>query len=125
MKIKSLSFPDMFYKNSTKTLEGAESTKNNLFLMLQCEKNEQLGDPDFGVNLHKTKFSKNTSLAKELATDGILDSQKFVNNVLFFRDDVSVKKTGAGKIDIEIKAIFSESVNQRELVVIEGVSIDE
>ena len=88
-------------------------------------RNEQLGDPDFGVNLHKTKFSKNTSLAKELATDGVLDSQKFVNNVLFMRDDVSVKKSGAGKIDIEIKAIFSESVNQRELVVIEGVSIDE
>lgn len=123
--MKSLGFPDMFYKNSTKVIEGIEGTKNNLNLMLLCEKGEQLGDPDFGVNLHKTKFSKNTSLAKELAIDSILDSQKFVRNVLFFRDDVKVDKTGPGNLDIVINAIFSESVNKKVLVVIEGVNINE
>lgn len=123
--MKSLSFPEMFYKNSTKVIEDSEAIKNNLALMLQCEKNEQLGDPDFGVNLYKAKFSKNVSLAKELATDGILDSQKFCNNVLFSRDDVTVKKSEAGKIDVSINAIFSKAVNKRELVIIQGVSVDE
>lgn len=123
--MKSLAFPNMFYKNSTRVLEGVEGTKNNLSLMLRCEKGEQLGDPDFGVNLHKAKFSRNSALAKELAIDGILDSQKFVSNTLFFRDDVTVERKEAGKIDIKINAVFSEAVNKKELVVVEGVSIDE
>lgn len=120
----ALGFPEMFFKNSTKVLDGAEGTKNNLSLMLKCEKGEQLGDPDFGVNLHKAKFQSNSSLGQELAIDGILDSQNFVGNVLFFRDDVQVKKVSAGKIDITINAIFSTSINQRELLVVQGVDLE-
>ena len=122
--MKSLSFPEMFFRNSTKVISGKEGTKNNLGLILRCEKGEQLGDPDFGTNLHKAKFSKNLTLAKELAVDGVLDSQKFLGNVIFSRDDVLIKKAEAGKVDIYVNAIFSESVNKRELVVIEGVSVD-
>lgn len=120
----ALSFPDMFYKNSTKVLEGIEGTKNDLYLMLSCEKREQLGDPDFGVNLHKAKFRTNTALAKELAVDGILEAQNFVGNVLFFRDNVKVTKPSPAKIDITIEAVFSQAVNVRQLLVIEGVEID-
>lgn len=120
----SLAFPEMFEKNSVKVLNGAEGTKNDLGLMLQCEKGEQLGDPDFGVNLHKSKFSVNPSLAKELAIDGILESQKFISNVLFFRDNVKVTKTGVAKLDIRIEAVFSEAVNDRQLVMIEGVELE-
>jgi hypothetical protein len=118
-----LSFPDMFYKNSVKVLEGTEGVKNDLSIMLQCEKGEQLGDPDFGVNLHKSKFSVNPLLAKELAVDGIIEAQKFIGNILFFRDGVKVKKSGTAKIDIEIEAVFSEAVNDKQLVVIEGVDL--
>lgn len=120
----ALSFPDMFYKNSVKVLEGTEGTKNDLSLMLSCEKGEQLGDPDFGVNLHKAKFQSNSSLGQELAVDGVLEAQNFVGNVLFFRDGVTVKKVSAGKVDITIRAIFSSSVNQRELLVIQGVDVE-
>lgn len=123
--MKSLAFPDMFNRNSTQVLSGSKGTKNNLSLILQCEKREQLGDPDFGTNLFKTKFSKNSTLAKELAIDGILDSKKFVNNVIFGRDNVKVEKVGAGEITVTVEAIFSEAVNKRELVVIEGVSLNE
>ena len=125
MKTRTLSFPDMFDRNSVRVLEGVEGIKSNLSLILQCEKREQLGDPDFGTSLHKTKFSKNTALAKELATDGILESQKFMNSVIFNRDDVSIVKTSPGTIDIKVSAIFSEAVNKRDLVVIEGVSLNE
>ena len=45
-------------------------------------------------------------------------------NVLFFRDDVQVKKVSAGKIDITINAIFSTSINQRELLVVQGVDLE-
>lgn len=120
----SLSFPEMFEKNSVKVLEGAEGTKKDLSLMLQCEKGEQLGDPDFGVNLHKSKFAVNLDLAKELAIDGVIEAQKFISNVLFFRDNVKVNKTGVAKIDITVEAVFSEAINDKQLVVIEGVELE-
>ena len=122
--MKSLAFPNMFYKNSTKVLEGEEGTRNDLNIILHCEKGEQLGDPDFGVNLHKAKFSTSPALAKELAVDGIIEAQKFINNVLFFRDGVKVEKTGISKIDISIEALFSQSVNTKQLVLIQGVDIN-
>lgn len=120
----SLDFPKIFSKNSTKILEGSESTKNDLYLMLSCEKGEQLGDPDFGVNLHKAKFKVNPTLAKELAIDGIVEAQKFINNILFYGDDVTIKKTGISKIDITIGVIFSQAVNVKELVILQGVETE-
>lgn len=120
----SLAFPNMFYKNSTQVLDGVEGTKNDLALILQCEKREQLGDPDFGVNLHKTKFSTNPSLAKELAVDGVIEAQNFVGNVLFSPDSVTISRTEVGKIDITIEAILSQAVNQRELLIIQGVNVE-
>lgn len=114
----------MFEKNSVRVLQGAEGTKNDLKIMLQCEKGEQLGDPDFGVDLHKSKFSVNPSLAKELAVDGVIEAQKFIGNVLFFRDNVKVEKTGVAKVDIKIEALFSEAINDKQLVIIEGVDLE-
>jgi hypothetical protein len=122
--MNSLSFPNLFYKNSTSTVEGVEATKQNLKLMLQIEKHEQLGDPDFGVKLNQVKFSTNPSLASELAVDGVIEAQKFVNNVLFYRDNVEVKKTEAAKVDITIEALFSSASNVKDLVIIQGVDID-
>lgn len=119
----NLSFPEMFEKNSVKVLQGAEGTKNDLKIMLQCEKGEQLGDPDFGVNLHKSKFSVNPVLAKELAIDGIIEAQKFIGNILFFRDNVKINKTGVAKVDIQVEAVFSEAINDKQLVIIEGVDL--
>lgn len=120
----ALAFPKMFYKNSVKTVTGTEAVKNDLSLILQIEKGEQFGDPEFGVNLHKAKFKVNTSLASELAIDSVLGAQKFVGNVLFFRDDVRVKKTGTSEISIEIDAIFSHSSNKKDLLVIQGLEVE-
>ena len=120
----SLSFPEMFYKNSTKVLEGAEGIKNDLQIMLQIEKREQLGDPEFGVNLHKAKFKVNTSLGRELAVDGIVEAQNYVGNILFNRDDVQVSKPSAGVVDITIRATFSQAVNVRELLGMQGVNVN-
>lgn len=122
--MSSIAFPDMFNKNSVKVLDGVAGTKNDLELMLQCEKGEELGDPDFGTNLHKTKFQTNVSLAMELAIDGILEAQKYVDNVLFFRENVTVVKSSVSKIDITIEAVFSQATNIKELIVIQGVDID-
>lgn len=122
--MNSLSFPNLFYKNSTSTIEGVEATKQNLSLMLQIEKREQLGDPDFGVKLNQVKFSTNPSLAKELAVDGVVEAQKFVSNVLFYRDNVEIKKTEIAKVDITIEALFSSASNIKDLVIIQGVDID-
>lgn len=120
----SFNFPKIFNKNSTQILEGAEGTKNDLYLILNCEKGEQLGDPDFGVDLHKAKFKTNPTLAKELAIDGVIESQKFINNILFYGDDVTVKKTGTSKIDITLEVVFSQAVNVKELVVLQGVETE-
>lgn len=120
----SLDFPNIFYKNSTRVLEGAEGIKNDLALALQCEKREQLGDPDFGTDLHKARFKTNTSLAAELAIDGVIEAQKFVGNVLFYREDVVIKKTGPGVVDITIDATFSTALNKKELLLISGVEVD-
>ena len=122
--MSSFNFPKIFNKNSTQVLEGPTATKNDLYLILSCEKGEQLGDPDFGVNLHKAKFKVNTSLAKELAIDGIVESQKFINNILFYGNDVKVIKVGPAKLDIEIQVIFSQATNVKELVVLQGVEIE-
>ena len=120
----SLGFPKIFNKNSTIVLEGAEGTKNDLYLILGCEKGEQLGDPDFGVDLHKAKFKVNPTLAKELAIDGIVEAQKFINNVLFYGDNVTVKKSGISKIDITLEVVFSQAINVKELVVLQGVETE-
>lgn len=105
-------------------VEGVDATKQNLKLMLGIEKHEQLGDPDFGVKLNQVKFSTNPSLAKELAIDGVVEAQRFVNNTLFYRDNVTIKKTDVAKVDITIEALFSSASNVKDLVIIQGVEVD-
>ena len=122
--MNSFSFPNLFYKNSISLVEGVDATKQNLKLMLGIEKHEQLGDPDFGVKLNQVKFSTNQSLAKELAIDGVVEAQRFVNNTLFYRDNVTIKKTDVAKVDITIEALFSSASNIKDLVIIQGVEVD-
>ena len=51
--MRSISFPDMFSRTVTKTVQDYDATLQNLKMLLWSEKGELFGDPYFGTGLKK------------------------------------------------------------------------
>ena len=69
----SISFPNIFSKDGTRTLllEDHSATFSNLKLVLLATKNSLLGDPDFGSLLKAKLFDQNTPILCDLVIDDI------------------------------------------------------
>ena len=85
----SLSFPEMFSKDGTRTLivEDHAATFSNLKLVLSTTKNSLLGDPDFGSLLKSKLFEQNTPILQDLVIDDIYTT------ILAFMPQLALKRT--------------------------------
>ena len=85
----SLSFPEMFARDGTRTmlLENHNATFSNLRLVLLSTKNSLLGDPDFGSLLKSKLFEQNTPILQDLVIDDIYTT------ILTFMPQLSLKRS--------------------------------
>ena len=93
----SLSFPNMFSKDGTRTLllEDHQATFSNLKLVLDSTKKSLLGDPDFGSLLHVKFFEQNTPILRDLIIDDIYTTiMTFMPQILLKRTDIVVTSDG-------------------------------
>lgn len=93
----SLSFPEMFASDGTRTLmvEDHEATFSNLKLALSSTKNSLLGDPDFGSLLKARLFEQNTPVLQDLVIDDIYTTiLSFLPQIAIKRADITVTSDG-------------------------------
>jgi phage baseplate assembly protein W len=93
----SLSFPNIFSKDGTRTtlVEDHQATFSNLKLALASTKNSLLGDPDFGSLLRRKLFEQNTPVLQDLVIDDIYTTiLAFMPQLLLKRSDITVTSDG-------------------------------
>ena len=93
----SISFPEMFAKDGTRTLllEDHRATLSNLKLVLSSTKNSLLGDPDFGSLLMRKLFEQNTPILQDLVIDDIYTTiLTFMPQLVLKRSDITVTSDG-------------------------------
>lgn len=93
----SLSFPDMFSKDGTRTqlVEDHEATFSNLKLVLASTKNSLFGDPDFGSLLKTKLFEQDTLILRDLVIDDIYTTiLTFMPQIVLKRSDITVTSDG-------------------------------
>ena len=93
----SLSFPEMFSKDGTRTMtiEDHAATFSNLKLVLSSTKNSLLGDPDFGSLLKSKLFEQNTVILQDLIIDDIYTTiLTFMPQLVLKRTDIKVTSDG-------------------------------
>ena len=93
----SLSFPNIFSKDGTRTMlvEDHQATFSNLKLALASTKNSLLGDPDFGSLLRRKLFEQNTPILRDLVIDDIYTTiLTFMPQILLKRSDITVTSNG-------------------------------
>ena len=89
----SISFPEMFSRDGTRTrlVEDHEATFSNLKLVLASTKNSLLGDPDFGSLLKNKLFEQNTPILQDLVIDDIYTTiLTFMPQLVLKRSDITV-----------------------------------
>ena len=86
-----LSFPSIFKGNSTKIITEDDATKVCLYLLLNCEKREMFGDPDFGIALKKYKFNQNNFVLKDILIEEIYTQiTTFCPQIMINRKDIQI-----------------------------------
>ena len=93
----SLSFPNIFSKDGTRTLllEDHKATLSNLKLVLSSTKKSLLGDPDFGSLLRTKFFEQNTPILQDLVIDDIYTTiTTFMPQLLLKRTDITITSDG-------------------------------
>lgn len=92
--MRSICFPKMFNTNSTNVTKGSEylkATKQNALLVLQCEKGELFGDPDFGLLLKHYLFDQNNHVLRDAIIDQIyIQLALFIPQIRVERKDIDI-----------------------------------
>ena len=103
--MNSISFPEMFIGNSTKTIEDKSASSQNLKLLLFSEKGEMLGDPSFGVSIRKYFFEQNSNITEDLIIDEIYTAIKFfMPQLVVERRDIKITRKDS-KLSARISGI--------------------
>ena len=103
--MRSYQFPKMFNTNSSNIIKSADylkATKQNTFLLLQCERGELFGDPYFGLMLRHYLFDQNNYILKDAIIDVIYTQiALFIPQIKFKRNDIDIiqdKSKGKGRL---------------------------
>lgn len=104
--MRSLSFPNMFTKTKTLTVNDLEATKQNTFAVANCEKGEFVFDPYFGLRLKSFLFEQNSVILKDIIIDDIYEQiALFIPQLKVQRRDIKVVADKMkGKITCSFKA---------------------
>ena len=103
--MKSIEFPKMFNKNSTRIRKDLDASKQNTILLLKTEKGELIGDPFYGIRLKKYLYSQNNLILKDIIIDEIYTQiALFLPQIKVQRKDIQIILDNA-KLYCKIKGI--------------------
>ena len=103
--MKSISWPKMFSKNTTKLKEGLDATTQNLGLLLQSEVGELQDDPYFGLALKQYLFDPNNIILRDILIDEIYTKiATFMPQLFVERKDITIVQDGVD-CNINIRAL--------------------
>lgn len=122
--MKSINFPKMFNRNSTKIVKDFNATKQNTILLLLTEKGELFGDPYFGVRLKRYIFEQNNYILKDIIIDEIYTQLAlFMPQLKVERNDIKIVQERA-KIYCRFKAknLANYKTNMYSLCLFDGES---
>ena len=103
--IKSLAFPNMFNKASTRIITDHEATASNLRLLLLSDRTSLFGDPYYGTILKKYLFDQNDIVLRDIIIDSIYTAiLQFMPQIVIQRKDIIVT-SDKEKVFIKIKAL--------------------
>lgn len=107
--MNSIAFPNIFNSSSTNVVEGYEATKQNLMLLLSCEKGELFGDPYYGIRLKKYLYDQNDIVLRDILIDEIYTQiSLFMPQLIITRDDIQVVEDESqpkGTLVLNVKAV--------------------
>ena len=103
--MNSLGFPKIFKGNSTIIEEGIKSSKVCVYLLLNTEKGELFGDPDFGIRIKRYTFEQNNYILRDVLRDEIFEQLLiFCPQLYLEKTDINIKQSG-NKLTAEITAL--------------------
>ncbi len=107
--MNSIAFPNIFNSSSTNVVEGYEATKQNLMLLLSCEKGELFGDPYYGIRLKRYLYDQNDTVLRDILIDEIYTQiSLFMPQLIITRDDIQVVEDESqpkGTLVLNVKAV--------------------
>ena len=107
--MNSIAFPNIFNSSSTNVVEGYEATKQNLMLLLSCEKGELFGDPYYGIRLKKYLYDQNDIVLRDILIDEIYTQiSLFMPQLIITRDDIQLVEDESqpkGTLVLNVKAV--------------------
>lgn len=128
--MRSIKFPKMFNANSTNVWKNDEylaATKQNAAVLLQCERNELLGDPYFGSLIKRYMFDQNSYILRDVIADIVYTQlATFIPQLKIKRDDVRViKDTSKGRLLVKVSGVnqIDYQTNTLNLVLFENSEV--
>lgn len=104
--MKSIEFPQMFNSNSTRIKTDLKATRQNLLLLLHCEKGEMFGDPYFGIRLKKYIFEQNNYILRDIIIDEIYTQLAlFMPQLTVERKNIKIVQTAKATLVCTFKAV--------------------
>lgn len=100
-----IGFPKIFKGNSTIIETGIKASKVCVYLLLNSEKGELFGDPNFGIRIKRYTFEQNNYILRDILRDEIFEQLLiFCPQLYMEKPDIEIKQTG-NKLVAEIKAL--------------------
>lgn len=104
--MNSISFPNIFKRVKTNTVNDYDATAQNLKMLIWSEKGELFGDPYYGTGLKKYLFDQNDAILQDLLVDDIYTAiSLFMPQLQVSRSDISFDKKENGELSVTIKAL--------------------
>jgi len=103
--IRSISFPNMFSRTVTNTVDNYDATLQNLKMLLWSEKGELFGDPEFGTGLKRYLYDQSDYMLADLVIDNVYTAiTTFMPQIYITRNDIKIEIDRA-KLIVTIRAL--------------------
>lgn len=126
--MRSIKFPSMFNKNSTrvwKANEHKEATLQNTVLLLHTERGELFSDPYYGLLFKHYLFDQNNAILADVLSDMIYTQLAlFMPQLVVKRNDISIiQDREKGKLYCEFVATdqIDYTINTYQLLLFQNV----
>lgn len=93
--MKSISFPRMLNKNTTRIKTDHDAVVQNMKVLLDSEQGQFLDDPYFGVNLKRYLYDQNNVILRDILVDEIYTQLAvFMPQLKVDRRDIKIVQKG-------------------------------
>lgn len=104
--MKGFNFPNIFKGNAVEIIDGKESARTQLGLLIKSEVGEFKDDPGYGSNLPLLRHRPDSTLTRDLIKDSIYDLQMFCPNLRYVRNSIQIEKHSPGVLEITVPMII-------------------